>query len=252
MAIILQPIINTIQTCSPEAHESLAYQAYYIKASYFGKRFFFKQAMKKLLINYFSSPLIIGLIILFLFFFYVCIDLGLLKQYFFLIPLPAILAPFYEWITHKYILHAKLSKKSRYLNNFQIRLHHQHHRTPENVRFQFAPWEAVVAHLLQTYLFFALITWSFTIAIMPFTAGVLYYLFYEWIHLAHHTVNYKPLTKLGLRLKRAHMRHHFYNENYCWGITNYFADKCLGTFKDTNDISRSNTTRNIAGYSDNP
>jgi len=207
-------------------------------------------SMKKIWLIFIRSPLILGLIVLFLIFLYICTSTGLLVRYFFLIPLPIIVAPFYEWMMHKYVLHANLSEKFRYLRDFQIRLHHQHHKTPENVRFQFAPWEAVVLHLLQSYLLFALVTWSFSRALVPFTAGILYYLFYEWIHLAHHTPGYKPLTEIGQRLKRAHMRHHFYNENYCWGITNYLADKCLHTFKETNDIDKSETTRNIAGYVD--
>ena len=176
--------------------------------------------------------------------------MGLFLNYFFLFPLPIIIAPFYEWITHKYILHANLSNRFYFLRKFQIRLHHQHHRTPENIRFQFAPWEAVIIHLLQSYLLFTLFTWSFMRALVPFTAGILYYLFYEWIHLAHHTSSYRPKSKVGVRLKHSHMRHHFYNENYCWGITNYLADVWLNTFKEKDDVVRSETTRNIAGFTE--
>ncbi|MFZ9034579.1 MAG: sterol desaturase family protein [Francisellaceae bacterium] len=206
--------------------------------------------MKQVFKPYFKHGLIITLWIFFFIMLAIIVSTGLLFSHFWWLLLPVILAPIYEWYAHKFLLHAALSKKPGWFRRFQIRLHHAHHREPQNYKLLFAPWQAVIIHLAQTYLLFALITWSFSIALVPFTAGVLYYLYYEWIHLAHHVPSYQPKTKWGHTLKRAHMRHHFHNENYCWGITNHIGDLCLGTFKERKDIQRSPTVRHIAGYVD--
>ena len=49
-------------------------------------------------------------------------------------------------------------------------------------------------------------------------------------------------------MREAHMRHHFHNENFNWGITNGLGDKVLGTWKDIDDVPRSPTAKSIAGY----
>ena len=144
----------------------------------------------------------------------------------------------------------QINPKKGWFRDFQIRLHHGHHKKPQNFELLFAPWLAIFLHLIQTYILFALITWSFSIALVPFTSGIIYYLFYVWMHLAHHIPNYQPKTKIGQRLKRAHMRHHFHNENYCWGITNYLGDKCFNTFKSRNEVPKSDSARHICGYHD--
>ncbi len=181
-------------------------------------------------------------------FFLIILFSGLLVAHWVWIFLPIVLAPFYEWYAHKFLLHANLVSKPLWFRSFQIRLHHAHHREPQNFQLLFAPPMAIIIHLIQTYVLFALLTWSFSVALVPFTFGIFYYLFYEWIHLAHHIPKYQPKTKIGERLKRAHMRHHFHNENYCWGITNYLGDKLFGTFKGRNDVEKSQTVRDIAGY----
>ncbi|MFT6834681.1 MAG: putative membrane metal-binding protein [Francisellaceae bacterium] len=206
--------------------------------------------MKKMLKGYFTHSTIIGLWVLFFIMLYICLTTQLLKNYYFLLILPVIIAPFYEWYVHKYVLHKQLPEKNNLLRRSLIRLHHDHHRHPQNYDLLFAPVWAVVIHLIQTYLLFALITWSFSIALVPFTSGVFYYLWYEWVHLGHHTPEYDFLTPFGKKLKRAHMWHHHHNENYYWGITNYLGDKILGTFKDKSELEKSNTTKNIAGHTD--
>ncbi len=206
--------------------------------------------MKSILKVYFSHRTIQILWFFFLTFLAIIIETDILSIHFWWLFLPIIIAPFYEWYAHKYLLHAQLSKKPGWFRNFQIRLHHAHHKYPQNIELLFAPWPAIILHLVQTYVLFALLSWNFSVALVPFTFGILYYLFYEWMHLAHHTTAYQPKTKVGQRLKRAHMRHHFHNENYCWGITSYLGDKFLGTFKDKSQVSKSLTVKNIAGYVD--
>jgi hypothetical protein len=161
-------------------------------------------------------------------------------------------APFYEWVLHKYVLHRQLDPKPGFMRDYQIRLHHGHHLRPDDRALQFAPPTSLVIMFAQLYGFYALVTWSFATALMPLAGSLAYYLMYEWIHLAHHTKAYQPFFKLGASLREAHMRHHFHNENYNWGITNGLGDIVLGTWKSTQDVPKSPTIKNIAGYQETP
>ena len=40
-------------------------------------------------------------------------------------------APFYEWVTHKFVLHGALSPAPSRWRDYQIRLHHGHHLDPQ-------------------------------------------------------------------------------------------------------------------------
>jgi hypothetical protein len=161
-------------------------------------------------------------------------------------------APFYEWVTHKFMLHRPLTEKAGRWQEMQIKLHHGHHYAPENVSLQFAPAWAVVANFLQLYVFYVLVCLLIGLptldALVPLTASIAYYLFYEWIHLAHHTIDYRPKTAWGRRVRQAHMYHHFHNENENWGITNMFADRILGTLQTPQTSPKSPTARTICGY----
>ena len=44
--------------------------------------------------------------------------------------LVVVLAPFYEWIAHKFVLHGALSPMPGRWRDYQIRLHHGHHLDP--------------------------------------------------------------------------------------------------------------------------
>jgi hypothetical protein len=146
------------------------------------------------------------------------------------------------------VLHKKLTPKRGWLERFQIKLHHGHHADPDNIKLQFAPSLAIVILFIQTYIFYSILCLSFSNALVPIFSTFLYYLFYEWVHLAHHSKKYKPITSIGGDLKEAHMQHHFHNENYNWGITNLLADYFLKTLKSSKEIPKSLTTKTISGY----
>lgn len=161
-------------------------------------------------------------------------------------------APFFEWVTHKYTLHRPLTDKPGFWRDYQIRLHHGHHLHPERRDLQFAPISAIIAMFVQLYLSYALMVWlvgqPHETVLMPLLASIAYYLVYEWVHLAHHTQNYRPLTGWGRALRDAHMRHHFHNENYNWGITNGLGDVLLGTWKGTSEVEKSTTAKKLSGF----
>lgn len=158
------------------------------------------------------------------------------------------IAPFYEWLAHKYMLHTELAAAPAWLRQFQIDLHHHHHLDPANRQKQFAPVSALVIMFGQFYGFFALLMWDAQGALVPLLAAFIYYVFYEWVHLAHHTPSYRPRTRFGNALREAHMRHHFHNENYNWGITNMLGDVVLGTWKSVDSVPKSATARHISNY----
>ena len=200
--------------------------------------------------NYFSHSTVIGFIFMAVFGAFYIFNTGLINEYLIWIFIPILLAPFYEWYVHKYQLHVELTKKDGWYRRYQIVLHHGHHRDPDNIKLQFAPWRYLIYTYGQVYLFYSLIFWSFGTAMVPFTGHLIYHLWYEWIHLAHHSKNYKPLTKVGKSLRDAHMSHHFHNENYNWGITNMIGDYFFKTLKDNKSITKSPTTKSINGYTD--
>ena len=53
---------------------------------------------------------------------------------------------------------------------------------------------------------------------------------------------------MGIALRDAHMRHHFHNENYNWGITNALGDMILGTWKHLDEIPKSTTARHLDNF----
>ena len=162
------------------------------------------------------------------------------------------LAPFFEWVTHKYTLHRPLTDKPGLWRDYQIRLHHGHHLYPERRDLQFAPNSAIIIMFIQLYATYAALFWLLDMpqkaVLIPLLTSTAYYLVYEWTHLAHHTKSYKPLTAWGAALREAHMRHHFHNENYNWGITNGLGDVLLGTWKNTGDVAKSATAKKLSGY----
>ena len=158
------------------------------------------------------------------------------------------LAPLYEWYAHKFILHRQLTDKNNWLRKFQIKLHHGHHADPEDIDLQFAPAIAIISLFIQTYIFYSIICFSFKTALVPIFSTFIYYLFYEWTHLAHHSMQYRPITRIGKSLKEAHMQHHFHNENYNWGITNALGDMILGTWKHLDEIPKSTTARHLDNF----
>jgi dihydroceramide fatty acyl 2-hydroxylase len=167
---------------------------------------------------------------------------GLFAHHYLLLFIPVVVAPFYEWLAHKYILHKKMPK-SQFWQRYMIRLHYGHHKAPADVKLLFAPVSAIIVLHIKIYLFYALILQSFSQALVPLLGTTAYYLYYEWVHLGHHVHEYKHLTPYGRMMKRAHMMHHYANDNYWWGITNHLGDIAFGTFKAIDDVEKEQTLK---------
>ena len=61
--------------------------------------------------------------------------------------------------------------------------------------------------------------------------GLITTCFYEFCHCIQHLA-YKPKNKRIADWKKAHMAHHFHDENGNYGITSFFWDKAFGTYYD--------------------
>ncbi len=218
------------------------------------------------------------------------ISKGYVAEYWYLFVILVIVAPFYEWVAHKYLLHdlignvfeipkqsnveigdiisvkvldkeqmvqvMKINKKNmivgygkakrlKFYRKFMDRLHIGHHEDPNDIHLIFAPFYVALLLFLKFFLITLLITFNINMALVFTFAVVLYYLHYEWMHLGHHIPGYDHLFPWSKNLKKAHLFHHYRNENYWWGITNILGDLIFKTYPDIKDVEVSKTVMNI-------
>lgn len=148
-----------------------------------------------------------------------------------------------EYITHRFLFHMKTPTNPFLLKTIK-RLHFDHHQKPTDLHLLFLPmWFSLPSFLLSGIIFY-LITSNLQMT-LAFLVGIIgYFLYYEWKHfIAHKPL--QPLTKLGKEIKKAHLWHHFKNENYWYGVTHTTFDKTLGTYKDQALVEKSETARNL-------
>ena len=105
-------------------------------------------------------------------------------------------------------------------------IHGVHHDHPnDRLRLVMPPGASIPLALLFGGLFVLLFG---TPAAYPLFSGFIFgYLLYDYthFHLHHHT----PTTKLGKRLREQHMRHHFQDHRYGYGVSSPLWDVVFGT-----------------------
>ena len=69
---------------------------------------------------------------------------------------------------------------------------------------------------------------------------------YEWVHYVAH-IPYQPRTAFGRWIKQYHLRHHYINEKFWFGVSNPSMDLLGGTYKEAREVERSGTTRKLFG-----
>lgn len=136
-------------------------------------------------------------------------------------------------------------KLPKFINDGMYVLHYGHHEDPNNVKLIFAPITFSVGLFVLMFAGCYLVTFNEGISLIYVTGVIAYYIYYEWVHLGHHVADYKPITNWSKNLKKAHMFHHYRNENQWWGITNSLGDYVLGTYKNHEDVNQSPTTMDI-------
>lgn len=135
----------------------------------------------------------------------------------------AVMWSLFEYAMHRFLFHWDAQWKP--MKWLVFVLHGIHHSDPNDSMRNLMPpiltvpigallWTAFVA------LFGAAGTWSF----LGFAAG---YVGYDLTHFACHQ---RPMRgRLGMALKRHHMRHHFTDENSNYAITFIFWDRAFGS-----------------------
>lgn len=148
-----------------------------------------------------------------------------------------------EYMIHRFLFHMK-KPKHPFLLKLIKRLHYDHHVDPNNLKLLFLPlWFSLPNFTITTFIFYV-ITSNLQLSIAYLTGLTSYFLFYEWKHyIAHKPI--QPITNLGRKIKRAHLWHHFKNENYWYGVSHRVYDKAFGTYKDQRQVERSETARNL-------
>ena len=148
-----------------------------------------------------------------------------------------------EYIIHRFVFHID-TPKNPFLLKLIKRLHYDHHVDPTDLSLLFLPvWFSLPNFAILSAVFY-LITGSFQLMIAFLTGVILYFLFYEWKHyIAHKPI--QPLTAMGKKVKKAHLWHHFKNENYWFGVSHTTIDKTMGTYKDQKNVEKSATAKNL-------
>jgi hypothetical protein len=162
---------------------------------------------------------------------------------FFIIPI--LIAPFVEWVLHRYALHRKVGPNHPSYSYYE-KLHYNHHRFPEEPKWCFAPFTSSLGLMVVVFLFFSLVTWNFQSGLMSLTSAVCYFLYYEWVHLSYHVAEFTPMTKRSKFIKKTHLWHHYLNENYWWGITSLVGDLVFKTRPLPGEVPATKSTREIS------
>lgn len=148
-----------------------------------------------------------------------------------------------EYMVHRFLFHMK-TPENNFLLKIIKRLHFDHHVNPKNLNLLFLPlWFSLPNFFIGSTIFY-LITSNLQLTLAFLTGLMAYFLYYERKHyIAHKPI--QPRTKMGRTIKKAHLWHHFKNENYWFGVTHTSVDKTLGTYKDQKQVEKSETARNL-------
>lgn len=148
-----------------------------------------------------------------------------------------------EYVIHRFLFHMK-TPKNPFLLKVIKRLHFDHHADPDDLKLLFLPiWFSVPGFSIYAVIFY-FITNNISLTVAYVAGIVFYFMYYEWKHyIAHRPI--QPRTALGKKIKKAHLWHHFKNENYWFGVTHTSVDKTFGTYKDQKLVEKSETAKNL-------
>jgi dihydroceramide fatty acyl 2-hydroxylase len=142
------------------------------------------------------------------------------------------------WTLTEYWLHRLLfhwQPSFRYGDRLHFIIHGVHHDHPND------PLRLVMPPAVSIPLA-ALFFWAFTLifgtpAAYPLFAGFIAgYLFYDYTH--YHVHHHTPTTTLGKRLREQHMRHHFQDHHYGFGVSSPLWDVVFRTLPRRRRTSR--------------
>jgi len=148
-----------------------------------------------------------------------------------------------EYLIHRFLFHMK-TPENPFLLKMIKRLHYDHHVDPKDLKLLFLPlWFSLPNFAISSVIFY-LITTNLQLTAAFILGLMAYFLYYEWTHyVAHRPI--QPISKVGDNIKKAHLWHHYKNENYWFGVTHMTVDRTLGTYKNHREVERSETARNL-------
>ncbi len=151
------------------------------------------------------------------------------------------------YLIHRFILHGRWLYKMKWSSGLWKRIHFDHHQDPHRLEVLFgAPSNTVPTIALVTVpIGYAIAGWPGAAAAVA--AGMVTTCVYEFIHCIQH-LNYKPKSRLILRIKQNHMMHHFHNETGNFGIVSFTPDALLRTYyRQVREMPKSASVYNL-GY----
>jgi Fatty acid hydroxylase superfamily len=153
--------------------------------------------------------------------------------------------PFVEWVIHVFLLHFKPRRIfGRRVDPLFAKRHRMHHRDPRNIPLVFVPLPVLAGFLV---ILFAVAWFAFPTRYLSMTAFATFTWFffgYEWTHYLIHSP-YVPRTPIFRAVWRAHILHHYKNEQFWFGVTNPVADYVLRTNPARDTVPTSPTARTL-------
>lgn len=157
--------------------------------------------------------------------------------------------PVIWYITHRFILHSKLLMRFEFTATLWKRTHYDHHQRPNELSVLFGGLHTTLPPIALIYGPIGFYIAGSGGACLAIASGIFMTMFYEYIHCIQH-LGFMPKSKILQHVKRAHLLHHYHDENGNYSITAFWFDQLMGSYyPDASARPRSPTTRNI-GYTD--
>ncbi|MEO9971613.1 MAG: sterol desaturase family protein [Hyphomonadaceae bacterium] len=162
---------------------------------------------------------------------------------------PLVGHPVIWYITHRWILHSHILMKFKATAKLWKRTHYDHHQRPNELSVLFGGLHTTLPPIAMIYGPIGYAVAGSGGAALAIASGVFMTMFYEYVHCIQH-LGFMPKSKFLAYVKRAHLLHHYHDENGNYSITSFWLDAVLGSYyKDASVRARSATARNI-GYTD--
>jgi len=140
--------------------------------------------------------------------------------------------PVNEWIIHYWFLHAKPLKLLGFkLDANASRRHRDHHAKPWKLEWVLMDPLELVLTVTAVFSVFWFITPTTELWLIGAATYTLLGVHYEWTHLLTHSL-YEPKFWLWRNLRSHHLRHHFQNDHYWFGVSSKKGDDVMGTNPD--------------------
>ncbi|MBA43405.1 MAG: fatty acid hydroxylase [Magnetococcales bacterium] len=143
----------------------------------------------------------------------------------------AVVYPMAWYLLHRYVLHGNYLYRSKMTAPIWKRIHFDHHRDPYDLTVLFGALYTTIPTIFLVVAPVGYLIGGLAGIAMAFCFGIVVTCFYEFNHCIQH-LNYEPKSNFVKKIKHHHLQHHFFNENYNYGITSYWPDRLFKTFEE--------------------